>query len=212
MKRNNLLLISVVVILGLFALAATLMNSQKQSQVSRIPVEKLVKDYSPKIGNPMAKVTIVEFLDPECESCAAFFPTVKGLVNDYKDQVQFVVRYMLFHGSSEVAAMATEAAGKQGKYWEMQGQLFHRAHEWSHQETPPVVVFETIAAELGLNLEKFRQDMKDPQTLANIRADHQEGPTIGVTGTPTIFVNGRMLTELSYNALKSLIEEELKAP
>lgn len=210
MNRTRLLLISVVVIAGLFGLATVFMPSPQQEPTASLPPERLVKPYSPRLGNPEAKVTVVEFLDPECESCAAFYPVVKGLVNDFKSEVQFVVRYMLFHGSSEAAAMATEAAGKQGKYWDMQGQLFHRAQEWSHRETPPMEVFEKIAQELGLDLEKFREDMKDPQILANIRADYQEGPSLGVTGTPTIFVNGRLLNELSYSALKARIEEELK--
>ena len=210
MKRSSILIVSVAAFAGLFFVATKFMSTKKEDSYQRVAREKLVKDYSPKIGPANAKVTIVEFLDPECESCAAFYPKVKGLLDNYKDQVQFVVRYMLFHGNSKLAAQANEAAGKQGKYWEMQGQLFYKAQEWTHQQQPQTAVFEKFAADIGLDVEKFREDMKDPVALANILNDFQEGPSLGVTGTPTLFVNGRILTELSYDGLKALIEEELK--
>ena len=210
MKRASYLILSVAAIIGLFFLAASFVDTKKKETFTRIAKEKLVKDYSPKLGPENAKVTVVEFLDPECESCAAFYPKVKGVVDDYKTQVQFVVRYMLFHGNSKLAAQANEAAGKQGKYWEMQGQLFYRAKEWTHQSSPQTEMFAKFAADIGLDVEKFKKDMTDPQVIANIENDFKEGPGVGVTGTPTLFVNGRMLDQLSYDSLKALIEEELK--
>ncbi len=208
MTKNKVLLISTIVIVGLFALAAVFFKKEEKVEIFRINQDRLVKTYSPTLGDPNSKVTIVEFLDPECESCAAFNPTMKSVLNEYKGRVRFVVRYMLFHGNSKLAALATEAAGQQGKYWEMQEQLFSR-HEWTHQQSPQNDKFEQMAQELGLDLEKFKKDMKDEKTLANIEADFQEGPAIGVNGTPTIFVNGRLLYELTSQKLKSLIEEEL---
>ena len=210
MKRASLIIISVVTLIGLFFLATTLVDTKKKDTYTRVAKEKLVKDYSPKIGPENAKVIIVEFLDPECESCAAFYPKVKGIVDEYKTQVQFVVRYMLFHGNSKLAAQANEAAAKQGKYWEMQGQLFYRANEWTHQSSPQELVFAKFANDIGLDVKRFKNDMKDASVIANIENDFKEGPSLGVTGTPTLFVNGRMLTELSYVSLKALIEEELK--
>jgi protein-disulfide isomerase len=208
MKNTKLLLFSALGIACLFGLAALLTKKEALPEIPRVAQDRLVKSYSPSLGNPDAKVTVVEYLDPECESCAAFYPVVKGLVNDYKDRLRFTVRYMLFHGNSKLAALATEAAGKQGKYWEMQGQLFYKT-DWTHQQTPQNEKFEKIAGELGLDLEKFKADMKDPEILANIENDFKEGPSLGVNGTPTIFVNGRILGELSYKALRALIDEEL---
>ncbi len=210
MKRVSLIIISVVVIAGIF-FAATNMIPKKtvDDGIQRIPNSTLIKDYSPRMGPADAKVTVVEFLDPECETCAAIYPTMKGMMEEYKGQVQLVVRYMLFHGNSKLAALANEAAGKQGKYWEMQGLLFGRVNEWTHKPDPQTAVFEKFATELGLDLEKFKADMKDPQLSANIENDFKEGPTVGVRGTPTIFVNGRMLATLSYPGLQALIDEEL---
>ena len=209
MKNSHILISTTILIAVVFGGAIVFFKKEQPPEIPRVSQERLVKAYSPTLGNADAKVTLVEYLDPECESCAAFYPTVKGLVNEYKDQVRFVVRYMLFHENSKLAAQATEAAGKQGKYFEMQGQLFYKK-DWTHQKTPQTEKFEQIAKELGLDLEKFRIDMKDPQTLANIEMDFSEGPSFGVQGTPTIFVNGRILGELSYKALKALIEEELQ--
>ncbi len=209
MQKNKLLLTTAIGIALLFALGAFFLKPEAKPTIDRVSNEKLIKFHSPTLGKADAKVTIVEFLDPECEACAGFYPTMKGLLNDNKDNVRFVVRYMTFHGNSRLAAIATEAAGRQGKYWEMQGQLFSNT-DWTHKDTPQTAQFEKIAGNLNLDIAKFREDMKDPGIGAAIDADFQEGPSLGVRGTPTIFVNGRMLQELSYTALKTLIEEELK--
>lgn len=213
MKRNNLIILVVLTLGALFTLAVGLLRqneSASQSQTPRVAKEELVKPYNPSLGNPESKVTLVEFLDPECGTCAALSPMVKGLVNEYKDRIHFVVRYMLFHKNSQPAALATEAAGKQGKYWEMQAQLFFR-REWADQEGPQDAFFEQIAKDLGLDMAKFKKDLKDPETLNHILADYQDGPRLGVRGTPTFFINGKILDALSYEALKEAIEMELKA-
>lgn len=209
MTKTKVLIITAIGIAILFALGSLFLKKEAKAPTAVTSNEQLIKFHSPTMGKPDAKVTIVEFLDPECESCAGFYPTMKGLLNDYKDNVRFVVRYMTYHKNSRLAAIATEAAGRQGKYWEMQAQLFNN-HEWTHQETPQGEIFEKIAAGLNLDLAKFREDMKDPGIAAGIDSDFQEGPSLGVRGTPTIFVNGKMLMELSYIALKDMIESELR--
>lgn len=214
MKRSSLLIGSVAIIAGLFYFASQYMKTEqkpKEEAVFRINRDRLVKPYSPKMGPETAKITLVEFLDPECEACARFYPFVKKILAEYDGQIHFVVRYMLFHNNSQLAAQATEAAGKQNKYWEMQAQLFERQHEWGgHEKKASAKDFEKIAAELGINMAQFRKDMNDEQTLKNILADFQEGPSVGVQGTPSFFVNGRMLYELSPETLKMLIDDELK--
>jgi protein-disulfide isomerase len=210
MKRASILIVSLGLIAGLFFVATKFLNNKKENTYYRVSQEKLIKPYSPKLGPDSAKVKLVEFLDPECESCAAFYPVVKNMLKQYEGQVQLVVRYMLYHGNSQLAALATEAAGKQGKYWEMQEALFSRAQEWTHQHTPQTLVFEKFASELDLDLKKFKVDIDDKETLKNILSDFQEGASLGVKGTPTIFVNGRQLFQLSPEVLKSMIEEELK--
>lgn len=212
MTKNKILIITALVAVAGFAAASMFLRPKVEAPpITRIAEERLVKAHNPIFGNPNAKVTVVEFLDPECESCAAFYPTIKGLINDYKDQVRLVVRYMFYHGNSKLAARATEAAGKQGKYWEMQGQLFHRT-DWTHQNSPQTEKFTEVAKNLGLDLVQFKKDLEDESILPLLEADEAEAKALGVTGTPTIYVNGRKLEQLSYMALKALIDEELQRP
>ena len=168
----------------------------------------LVRPDSPTLGPADAPVTLVEFLDPECESCGAFHPTVKRILKDYDGKVRLVVRYMPFHPNSVLAATVTEAAGEQGKYWEMQELLFRRQPEWGEihghggHAAPPVrrepagVLFERYAAELGLEWRGCAP--RSPGTLRpKVERDKRDGQTLGVSKTPTFFVNGRQLARFS---------------
>jgi protein-disulfide isomerase len=168
--------------------------------------EKLVRYDSPAIGPTLAKVTIVEFLDPECESCKAFHPVVKRILKQYEGRVRFVVRYMGFHRSSAMAVAATEAAGLQGQYWQMQELLFDQADEWGHRAVPDEAFFIKYAEKLALNVEAFKKDLNDPKWAQKLNRDMDDGTALGVVGTPTIFINGSKLQELTYEAF----EDELK--
>jgi protein-disulfide isomerase len=173
------------------------------------------------LGPADAPVTLVEFLDPECESCGAFHPTVKRILKDYDGRVRLVVRYMPFHPNSALAAAVTEAAGEQGKYWEMQELLFRRQPEWGEmhghggqaappaRREPPAVLFERYAAELGLDVERVRSAVADSRYASKIERDKRDGQSLGVAKTPTFFVNGRQLARFSQQDLRALIEEEL---
>ena len=156
-----------------------------------------------------AKVTIVEFFDPECEGCAAFHPILQKILSEYPQDVQLVARYMLFHGNSYPAALALEGAGKQGKYWEMYSILLERQSEWSHQEKPVTTIFEGFAKELNLDLTEFNKSYDDLTFQAALAKDVEEGKMLGVRGTPTFFINGQILMNLSYNDLKNAIDKEL---
>ena len=182
----------------------------------------LVRPDSPSLGPADAPVTLVEFLDPECESCGAFSPVVKKILKDYDGKVRLVVRYMPFHPNSVLAATVTEAAGEQGKYWEMQETLFRRQSEWGEihghggyaapqvRREQPAVLFERYAAELGLDVERVRAAVAANRYAAKVERDRRDGQTLGVTRTPTFFVNGRQLARFSQYDLRALIEDELK--
>ncbi len=206
----------ILLLLGLpilvVAIALTVFyNSQQSNTASTLPVDdtQLIRSDSPTLGSATAPVTIVEFLDPECESCRAAFPFVKQLLEEYDERVRLVVRYFPLHNNSVLAATVTEAAGAQGMYWEMQEMLFTRQSEWGEQRTPQTDLFMSYAAELGLNIEQFTADLQNPDYLARIERDQADGEALGVTGTPTFFINGRQVEELSAEAIIAMIEEEL---
>lgn len=212
--------------------AAFLGANYYRSSVQRVPVtgnsnsgkssvnnEKLIRPDSPTLGAASAKVTIVEFLDPECESCRAFSPAVKKILQEYDGRVRLVVRYMPLHPNSLRAAAWMEAAGEQGKYWQMQELLFQRQPEWGEKHGPAAAsqaktdvqaLFERYAIELNLDLAKMNAALEQNRFTAKITRDQADGQSLGVRQTPTFFVNGRQLARLGDADLWSLIEEELK--
>ncbi len=217
--------IAIVVIIAAIIGANYYRNSVQSERVTtssnsnkpKISAEQLVREDSPTLGAADAPVTIVEFLDPECESCRAFNPTVKKILKEYDGKVRLVVRYMPLHPNAMLAASFTEAAGEQGKYWQTQELLFQKQPEWGEKHgQPPTaqadakVLFEKYAMELGLDLEKLNNALAQNRYAAKLERDKKDGQALGVRQTPTIFVNGRRLVRLNEADLKALIDEELK--
>jgi protein-disulfide isomerase len=177
----------------------------------------LIREDSPTLGAADAPVTIVEFLDPECESCAAFAPIIKKILKEYDGKVRLVVRYMPLHPNSLTAATFTEAAGEQGKYWQAQEMLFQKQPEWGTKHGPQTgapadvnTLFRKYAMELGLDINKMDAAFAENRYAAKLARDRKDGQSLGVTRTPTLFVNGRQLARLGESDLRFLINEELK--
>ncbi len=218
--------IALLVIIGAIVGANYYRNSQQSVRVTgnsnsnsaaAIPPETLVRADSPTLGAPDAKITLVEFLDPECESCAAFSPVVKKILKDYDGRVRLVVRYMPLHPNSMLAATYTEAAGEQGKYWQMHDLLFSRQAEWGTRHGPAqspqpnaAEMFEKYAKEMGLDMQKVNAAVKENRFQAKLNRDLADGRTLGVRQTPSFFVNGRKLQRFGEADLRALIEDELK--
>jgi protein-disulfide isomerase len=158
------------------------------------------------------KVTVVEFLDFECEACGAAYPGVERLRAEYGDRITYVVRYfpIASHPNAFTSAHAAEAAARQGKFEQMYVKLFDNQAAWGHKEQSQAAVFEGYARELGLDLEKFRADVADPQVAARVESDAADGQELGVSGTPTFFVNGEKFDgQPTYAALKAAVDNAL---
>ncbi len=186
--------------------------------VSQVADEKiLVREDSYKIATSTATVTIVEFADFQCEACRAAQPGVKLLLEDYKGKVNFVSRYFPLpgHEYSRLAAHAVEAAGEQGKVWEMQDMLFEKQDEWGgHAEsltkTKVTEYFLGYARTLGLNVDQFKQGIESGKFEAKISRDFADAEALNLTGTPTFFINGKKLVEApSYANLKKAVDQAL---
>ncbi|MGE3467985.1 MAG: DsbA family protein [Pyrinomonadaceae bacterium] len=210
--------ILVVVIVGAFVGAQYYRGKVENAPKPSTPNSSLVREDSPSMGPAEAKVTIVEFLDPECEACAAFAPRVKGVMKDYDGRVRLVVRYLPLHPNSARAVTFIEAAGQQDKLWQAMDLLFQKQPEWGERHGAPAgyvkpdvpALFEGYAKELGLDLDKFDADSKDPRITAKMDRDRKDAQNVNARQTPTLFVNGRKLSGLSESELRSMIEEELK--
>lgn len=210
----------IVVIAGVIGASYYRGEVQKAPAAPNATSQVLVRPDSPSLGPEDAKVTVVEFLDPECESCAAVAPQVKALLKEFDGRVRFVVRYMPLHRNAKLAAQYTEAAGEQGKYWEFQEKLFAMQGEWGEKHGPdahtsaaptaPVsTLFEKYGKEIGLDPQRLNAAAGNPEYAKKADRDLNDGRAMGVRATPTFFVNGRRLARLSMSDLRALINEEL---
>ena len=157
------------------------------------------------------KVTLVEFLDFECEACGAAFPLVEQLREDYDGRVTFVTRYFPLpsHSNAQNAAIAVEAAAQQGEFEAMYKKMFETQTQWGEQQGSEAGRFRGFAQELGLDMTKFDAAVADPATLERVKSDVADGEALGVESTPTFFLNGEKITIQSEADLRSQIDEQL---
>ncbi|GAA1938449.1 DsbA family protein [Microbacterium aoyamense] len=154
-------------------------------------------------------VTIVEFLDFECEACGAFYPLVEDLREQYAGKITYIVRYFPLpgHTNSTNAALAVEAAAQQGRFEDMYHRLFETQTEWGEAQESRADVFRDFAEELGLDMDAYDTAIADPVTLARVKLDFDEGSALGVRSTPTFFLDGEQLTIEDWDDLPNAIED-----
>ena len=141
------------------------------------------------------RVTLVEFLDFECEACKAAYPFVEQLRDDYDGRVTFVARYfpMPGHANAENAAVAVEAAARQGRFEDMYHRMYETQTEWGERQDSQADVFRGFAEGMGLDMADYDAAVGDPTTLERVLRDREDGLALGVEGTPTFFLNGEKL-------------------
>ncbi|NWO16810.1 MAG: thioredoxin domain-containing protein [Corynebacterium sp.] len=164
MSKNAILSLSLVAIIPIILVALLALTGPDSPTPEGLtgesaPTELLVREDSPRLSDGDEAV-FVEFLDFECESCIALYPVIEDLRAEYGDQVTFVVRHMPLHANSVNAALAAEAAAEQGQFEAMYQQLFETDEEWGHQPTSQKDTFFGYAANLGLDMDRFRDQRK----------------------------------------------------
>lgn len=185
-------------------------QARMYGQISQESKAVFIRDHSPVLGSPDAKVTIVEFMDPACETCAAFSPMIKQILAANQGRIRLVIRYAPFHHGADTFVKILEAAGNQGKYWETLDAMFNSQAHWaSHSNPQPERIWEFLP-DVGLDMAKVRQDMNDPEFSRRIAADMADADTLNVRKTPGFFVNGRPLEPFGRQNLVNLINDELK--
>lgn len=160
-------------------------------------------------GSVDAPITIVEYLDFECEACRVYYQITKQLKEEYKDKIRFVVRYYPLpnHKNSMTSAQAVESAGKQGKFWEMHDILYENQATWGEKPTATPSVFEEYAKQIGLDIDKYKNDVNSSEVKDRINRDKVDAERLGIQGTPTFFINGeRIPNPKGYEDFKSLID------
>ncbi len=212
-KFNRRLLLWGSIILGLAAavfiimkLASAPSTPAPTTDQTLAPVESI--DWT--TGNASAAATLIEYSDFQCPACKAYEPMVQQINSELKDKVRFVYRYFplrQIHKNADISSQAAEAAGKQGKFWEMHKMLFDKQSDWENSKIAEET-FAGYASELGLNVEQFKKDLISDETKKRIQRDVDSGTAALVDSTPTFFLNGKKLDNpRSYDAFKELIEK-----
>jgi len=170
----------------------------------------LASEHAPSVGDPGAKVHIVEFLDPACGTCALFYPMVKGWMAELPGQIRLSVRHVPFHDGVDYVVRILEASRNQGKYWETLEALLASQREWvNNHVVQPERVLPAIAG-VGLDVAQLEADMKSPEVQQRMDKDLEDSKVLKVVATPEYFVNGRPLPSFGQEQLANLVREELQ--
>ena len=166
------------------------------------------------LGAPTAALTIEEFADYQCPTCATVHTKMKEINSLYSGRIKFIYRSFpltQIHKNAYDAAVAAEAAGAQGKYWAMQDQLFGNQKAWA-DSSEARKLFDGYADKIGLDVAKFQNDMAGLPTKTRVDADMQRGKLLGISGTPTIYINGSKLAfeQMDVNSMRQIIDVELQ--
>ena len=197
--------------LGLFAGGIYWMSQVQNPANVEVAIEKLITPESQSIGPATAPVTLVEFGDYQCPSCSTANPAIKALIAQYPDKIRFVFRHfpLTQHQHATLAAQAAEAAGAQGKYWEMHNWLYEHQAEWSANANP-LALFSGAATTLGLDVTAFNQAIQNKTHSGRIQQGLSDGMSIGVDSTPSFYLNGKPF-QGSMAQLKTTIEERIRS-
>lgn len=186
-------------------------QTEKYGFMASNNAELFIRDHSPTLGSDDAKVYLVEFMDPACETCAAFAPFVKKIMNANPGKIKLVLRYAPFHEGADNFVKILEAARMQGKYWETLDLMFKTQNIWaSHGNWQPERLWEVLPR-AGVDVEQIRKDMQDPAIAKIIAQDMADVKALNVQKTPGYFVNGKPLQTFGSKELYQLIQTELDA-
>ncbi|MBK9114262.1 MAG: thioredoxin domain-containing protein [Betaproteobacteria bacterium] len=212
MNRKALFAGAVVALAAAFVVATLVYRSEQAGESAQVAASNqasLVRFHAPTLGNPEAKVHIVEFIDPACETCAAMYPHVKRILVTNPDRVRLSMRHVPFHRGADYVAKVLEAARKQGKYWETLDVLMARQPQWVANHTVQTDHVLPLLGGVGLDLARLQADMEAPDVAQRIALDMADAKALNVTKTPEYFVNGRPLPSFGLEQLQGLVGAEL---
>jgi protein-disulfide isomerase len=215
MKNTKTLVLALfaLVTAGFLAFSIWYKKSEANKHVEEVMQKQaaLIRPHSVILGPENAKVTLVEFLDPECESCRAFYPFVKQLMAKHPNDIRLVIRYAPFHPNSRFAIKILEAARLQNRYWETLGTLFYYQPSWGDHHNPKPELIWDYLHQAEVDIEQIKKDMHKPEFDKIIEQDSLDLADLGVKATPTFFINGQPLKEFGFEQLQQAVEEQLES-
>ena len=213
MNRRAVVILTGVSALAVFAGGTAFYQNEQAKRARAIAAsraEALVRDHSPIIGPASAPVTIVEFFDPSCEACRAFYPPLKQILGLFPNDARLVIRYAAFHEGSDQAVKILEAARLQGKFEPVMEALLEFQPEWADHDKPDLEKAWARAKDAGLDIERGKRDAARPEFQTTLDRDGADAKALEVTRTPTFFVNGRPLTEFGPRPLYEMVKREVE--
>jgi len=209
MKRKSIYITVAVVLAAVVVGGWQLYSSGNAAAAGTQNREALVRLHSQTLGRAEAGVQLVEFFDPACGTCAEFYPLVKKMAAEHRDDIRLVLRYAPFHPGSDQVVKALEASRRQGKFWQATEALLASQPEWVIQHRAQPELIWAPLARAGLDVERLKVDMQAPEVARAVAQDSADANTLGVSATPEFFVNGRPLPSFGYQQLLKLVDEEL---
>ncbi|QFT86710.1 Disulfide bond formation protein D precursor [Halomonas sp. THAF12] len=210
-RRAAVILVGALVLVAIIVAVSnpSLVGAASES-ASREADNILVRSHSPILGPDDAPVTIVEFFDPACEACRAFYPLTKKILDTYPDQVRLVVRYTPFHGEvSETAIRVLEAARLQGRFAPVLEALLARQNQWAaHGSFDEAAILE-IASQAGLDSAQAQEQLDSPEIQAVFEQDKEDVKANQISQTPTFFVNGELLAPFGMQELVDAVQRQV---
>lgn len=179
--------------------------SNSSSTPIKVDMKTLVGSADHSMGPTMAKVVVVEFLDPECEACRAFHPRVKKVLGEFEGKVRYITRYMPYHHNSASAIKALHAANLQGKLWAYMDELFNQQSAWGEKRDDQSALLFEYAKSIGMDMKKFKSDFDSEAAAERVKKDEADGKAVGVAGTPSFYINGSPLLQLGEEPLRTAI-------
>lgn len=199
------------VVLGAFGAGTyySMTGRPRAPEVQALETDGLLRAHSPILGPSEAPVTIVEFFDPSCEACRAYYPVVKEILQKHPAKVRVVLRYTTFHRGSDEAVRILETARLQGLFAPVLETLLETQAEWASHGAPRPEVAWNAAARAGLDIDKARSERLMPHISAALNFDAADVAKLGIRQTPTFFVNGKPLGEFGPKQLIALVQSEV---
>jgi protein-disulfide isomerase len=213
MKKQTQVTTVAALLLIVFAIAVVIFNEQQSKELNEVANQNatfLVRDHSPTIGNKNAKVTIVEFFDPACETCKAFHPFVKQLMSRNPGKIKLVLRYTPLHKGSDYVVKILEAARMQNKFWQTLDATYEAQPAWAAHHNPQPEKLWTLLNGVGLDLDKAKKDMHSMIIARRLQQDIADAQQLQVSKTPGFFVNGKPLVRFGYKQLQQLVDSEIR--
>jgi len=214
MSNKTFFIVIAVIVIGVLGGAVYYANLDKSNNDKKKTEITTVTNTDHIEGPENAKVTLIEYGDFQCQFCALLHPTLEEVLPEYKDSVRFVFRHypiISSHPNALVAHRAAEAAGEQGKFFEMYDLLYQGLQDWSTDKTP-IEIFKKYAKKIGLDSDKFMKDFDSEKVADAIRADKEGGTEGGVTSTPTLFLNGKQIENpRSSDDLRKQLDSAIKS-